>query len=265
MAGWNNQKAFQDRVGGNYSSVPCMTKLFGIDGCPYCAQASKFFDAKEDEKGRRIYFKKQYWGWAHIMDCPTAEHKNQYRLVQLPVKVVTTIMEKVSHADPDLQWPVPSDLNEGFPLGLSKRKSDNQIAYSVDGYIQHPSPIDADHWAKVGPTFVDVTDTLKCVQAVNTLDPKWLFLPSKHMKEGEVAKIRLLPAFGHEGDVPFGFIQVHNVQTQSDWDRAWAAVQWDPTREEEVRASLGMLSGDDDEPPFDPSDTPGGLPGNIAR
>lgn len=243
MGGWSGADNFSKKMGGKGQQVCCMYKMFGIDGCPHCKKAADLFEADKEKEGRKAYFKKNFYAYGKIEaadGCP--EKVGSICLVHMPMKPVEHIMKKVQETDEDLRWPVPTDLENGGLLVLSKTKGDNDYPnYSVD-YINTAKPIPAEAWKKVSKRLADVSDPLSLAKVVESIDDKLLFSPREHMKEGEKVRIRLLPIPGKEESVPFGLMFTHYVAAPTPWDRAWAEVGFDPERHAEV---LGMLGEDD--------------------
>lgn len=240
MTGWSGANDFSKKMGGKGQQVPCMYKMFGISGCPHCQRAADLFEADKEKEGRAAYFKKNFYAYGRIEKADgSPERVNKICLIHFPMKPVEHIMKKVQESDEDLRWPLPTDLEEGGLLILSKDKGEGDYpTYSVD-YVNTPKPIPADAWAKVSKRLGDVSNPLRLVNIVEDLDDKFKFSPREHMKEGDKVRIRLLPIPGKEDSVPFGLLFTHYVAAPTPWDRAWAAVGFDPEKYSEVLGTLG--------------------------
>ncbi len=241
MGGWNGAGEFSRKMGGKGQQVPCMYKLAGIEGCPHCAKAAKLFEAKKDDEGRKAYFKKAFYGYAKIIAPPASapEKAGKICLVNFPQRPVENIMKRVQHTDEDLRWPVPTDLETGGIIILSKTKGDGDFPNYAADYVNTPQPIPADKWETIGKRLCNVTDALALTQKVFTLDKTFMFSPREDMKEGETVRLRLLPVPGDENTVPFGMIFTHYVAAPTPWDKAWEEVKWNPERLKEVIGMLG--------------------------
>lgn len=247
MGGWNGAGDFSRKMGGKGQQVPCMYKIAGIDGCPHCAKAAKLFEAKKDDDGRKAYFKKACYGYAKVLVAPASspEYAGKICLVNFPQRPVENIMKRVQHTDEDLRWPVPTDLETGGIIVLSKTKGDGDFPSYTADYINTPQPVPVDKWATIGKRLCDVTDTLALTRKVFTLDKAFMFSPRENMKEGETVRLRLLPVPGNEDTVPFGLTFTHYVPALTPWDKAWEEVKWDPERLKDVLGMLGEDIGDE--------------------
>ena len=263
MAGWQGADEFKNKAGGKGDKVPCMTKMFGIEGCPHCATAARFFDEDKEKEGRQAYWKKQLYGLVIMNECPDKNRINKIQLMNFPSRQVEYILKKVQDPDQDTRWPVPTDLAEGRLLVLSKDKGQGEFSEYGISLVDRTAPIDPAWWAQVKGQLVRMDSDLGLLQAVKSYDSSVLFQPSADMKDGDKAKFRLLPIPDRENDVPFGCIFIHYVQAPTAWDKAWADVKYDPAREAEVRAKLGMTgaSGAAEAPGFGNPGGDTGMPG----
>lgn len=255
MAGWQGAEEFKSRAGGKGEQVPCMAKLFGIEGCPHCATAAAFFDADKEKEGRQAYWKKNLYGLVIMSECPDKNKANKILLMNFPVKQVEAVLKHVQDDDADTRWPTPTDLNDGRLLVLSKSKGQGEYPeYSIN-MVDRPMPLDANWWAQTCPQLVHVDNDLALLRAVKSYGPANMFSPSQDLKEGEKAKFRLLPIPGNEAKVPFGCLFTHYIPALTDWDKAWADVGYDPAKVNEVRAKLGLSTA------APAADAGGGFPG----
>lgn len=264
MAGWNGADEFKNKAGGKGDKVPCMTKMFGIEGCPHCATASRFFDEDKEKEGRAAYWKKQLYGLVVMNECPDKNKINKIQLMNFPSRQVEYILKKVQDPDQDTRWPVPTDLAEGRLLVLSKDKGQGEFSEYGISLVDRTAPLSLEWWNGTKGQLVRVDNDLALVQAVKTYDAAYTFQPSQDMKDGDKVKFRLLPIPDNENAVPFGCIFIHYVQAPTPWDKAWAEVRYDPAREAEVRAKLGLAqasSGGDAAPGFGGGFPGGGDPG----
>lgn len=255
---WNGAEGFKKQLGGKGDIVPCMEKMFGIEGCPHCKRAAAFFEADKEKEGRQAYWKRVPYSYVKVISAPSAPEKaGKFKLMLWPLKPVEKILKKVQHKDLDLRWPTPTDLESGGIITLSKQKGDQYPFYEADHIAQH-HPIDPAMWAKVGPRLADLSNPIELVNAVMKMAPEHMFSPREDMKEGETAKFRILPIYGKEDTVPFGVLFTHYVKAKTPWDKAWVEVDFDPERADEVKGMLGEDVNDD--LPFDP-DSGGSAPG----
>jgi len=239
MAGWNGADDFKKKLGGKGESVPCMYKMFGIDGCPHCAKAKALFDEKKDDEGRKVYFKKQIYALIHMIECPDTGKNNKILLSALPSRQVEHVLKKVQETDPDTRWSTPTDLATGRMLVLSKDKGNDEYpVYGID-MIDKVLPLDPAWWEATKVALPRVDDLLSLLRAVKTFDAANCFSPTADMKEGTKAKFRLLPVPFDENAVPFGCLLMHYVPALTPWDKAWADVQFDPQRHAEVLRAIG--------------------------
>lgn len=264
MAGWQGADEFKRKAGGKGEKVPCMFKLFGIEGCPHCATAKRLFDAKDEDAGRKAYWKKQLYAVVQMLDCPDKNKVNKILLSELPSRQVDHILKKVQEEDADTRWPTPTDLDTGRMLVFSKDKGNDEYpVYSVD-IIDKVIPIDRAWWEATKVKLPRVDDNLNLLRCAKGFSSDFMFSPSGDMKEGEKAKFRLLPVPFDEQSVPFGCLFMHYVPALTAWDKAWMDVNYDPAKLADVQRALGMaVGGGADETPGFGGVAPGapGAPG----
>lgn len=246
MAGWAGVEDFKKKAGGKGEVVPCMYKMFGIEGCPHCEKAKGLFDAKKDDEAKKAYFKRQLFGFVFMIDCEEKAKQGKILLKQFPTRVVDTVLAKVQETDPDTAWPTPTDLATGRMLVLSKDKGkDDYPVYAIDIIGDRQVPLTQDWWDSTKGSLPRVDDNLQLLRAVKFYDPSFMFSPTNDMKEGTKVKFRMLPVPFAESSVPFGCLTVHYVAAPSAWDKAWADVKYDPAKLADVQRVLGITGGFD--------------------
>lgn len=237
-------KGMQGKKGVN---VLCMEKMYGILGCPDCAEAKRLYAASEaagEKKGSKgpleveaksHYHKKTYWCFGIINAVEKAQH-NRICLINMPATQVKLIVDNVTHKNELVRWPDPADIPHGRPLAISKTDKGDGSDYAAYSTIlgNQEWPLTMEWFNENRVKLPSMDDPAALQIAIDTWGAENMFSPYSDMKKGETVLIRLLPHNSRPGATPFVELMHHFKTTPTPWDMAWKEVQYKPARAQEV-------------------------------
>jgi hypothetical protein len=139
-------------VDGQRKKVPCL-KMYG-ESCPVCELSSKYYDAGDQNLGKKYYVKRSYIGQVLVIDSPfeyrdeKSEDESLIKYIDFGPKIFKCIQSAFKSGDLEDE---PQSFKGGYNFRIKKTKAGQYSDYGTSNFAPKQTDLDDDVIALIKP------------------------------------------------------------------------------------------------------------------
>lgn len=132
-------------INGQRKTLPCLS-MYG-ESCPCCIKAKAYYDANDEDNGRKFYKKREYIAPIVVLNSPfETEGDDLVKVVSLGPKIFKLIQDAFTSGDLE---EAPFDMKGGYDFRIKKSMQGQYADYTLSSFAPRQSALDEDLQAKI--------------------------------------------------------------------------------------------------------------------